>query len=158
MGVSTYPGQTAFTVTPLLATSDAAARTSPSTPCLLAVYAAIRAEPAFPAIDAITTTRPTPAEVIEGRALRRQRNGAVRLRSSIRCQSSSLVRTNGADIAAPAFTTRISTGPHSSSTRAKAASMAAGSSMSAGTTRDSPGSVPATACNASSSRETRATR
>ena len=36
--------------------------------------------------------------------------------------------------------------------------MAAGSSMSAGTTSDSPGSVSATFCNASSSRETRATR
>ena len=48
-----------------------------------------------------------------GSARRRQRNGAVRLRSSIRCQSSSVVLTSGADIEAPAFTTRISTGPHS---------------------------------------------
>jgi hypothetical protein len=37
IGVSTKPGQTAFTVTPVPASSAAAARTSPRTPCLLAV-------------------------------------------------------------------------------------------------------------------------
>src|SRR3954447_683020 len=158
IGVSTYPGQTAFTVTPVRATSEAAVRTRPRTPCLLAVYAAIRAEPTFPATDATTTTRPDPAAVIAGSARRRQRNGAVRLRSSIRCQSSSVVLTSGADIDAPALTTRISTAPHSCSTRANAASIAIGSSMSAGTTSASPGSDSATAPSAVSSRETSATR
>src|SRR3954471_10901026 len=158
IGVSTYPGQTALTVTPVRATSEAAVRTSPRTPCLLAVYAAIRADPTLPATDAITTTRPKPASVIAGSARRRHRNGAVRLRSSIRCQSSSVVRTNGADIDAPALTTRTSTGPHSSSTRTNAASGAAGSSRSAGTTSASAGSVSATARSASASRDTSATR
>ena len=109
-------------IAPDVATSAAAVRTRPSTPCLLAVYAAIRALPTLPATDAITTTRPKPAAVIDGSARRRQRKGAVRLRSSIRCQSSSEVLTSGADIEAPALTTRISTGPHSCSTRANAAS------------------------------------
>ena len=36
MSVSTQPGQTAFTVTPLFATSRASARVIPTTPCLAA--------------------------------------------------------------------------------------------------------------------------
>src|SRR5438034_11196064 len=39
MGVSTKPGQIAFTVIPVPASSAAAARTRPRTPCLLAAYA-----------------------------------------------------------------------------------------------------------------------
>ncbi len=37
MGVSTYAGHTALTVTPVPAVSAAAERTSPSAPCLAAV-------------------------------------------------------------------------------------------------------------------------
>src|ERR1044071_10329046 len=60
MGVSTYPGHTALTVTPVLASSAAADRTRPSTPCLLAVYAAMEGSPILAALDAITTIRPQP--------------------------------------------------------------------------------------------------
>ena len=58
IGVSTKPGHTAFTVTPVPASSAAAARTSPRTPCLLAAYAARYGSPIRAAVDAITTTRP----------------------------------------------------------------------------------------------------
>ena len=140
IGVSTYPGQTALTVTPVRATSAAAVRTRPSTPCLLAVYAAIRAPPRL-AGDRGDDDDPAPARrrSSPGSARRRQRNGAVRLRSSIRCQSSSEVFTSGADIAAPALTTSTSTGPHVASTVANAASSAAGSVTSVGSTSASPG-------------------
>src|SRR3954467_336770 len=75
IGVSTYPGQTALTVTPLRATSTAADRTRPSTPCLLAAYAPTCASPRLATTDATTTTRPHPAVVIAGRARRTHRNG-----------------------------------------------------------------------------------
>src|SRR2546429_8583207 len=81
IGVSTKPGQTAFTVTPVPASSAAAARTSPRTPCLLAVYAARYGSPIRAPLDARTTTRPDPSPRMPGTAPPRQRDGAGRVRA-----------------------------------------------------------------------------
>src|SRR4029453_1566310 len=54
IGVSTYAGQTALTVTPVSASSAAGDRTSPRTPGLLAVYAAMYGSPLLAATDAMT--------------------------------------------------------------------------------------------------------
>ena len=56
---------------------------------------------------ATLTMRPKPASSMSGSAARLHRNVPIRLTSSIRRNSSSEVRTNGADSAAPALLTRI---------------------------------------------------
>ena len=78
IGVSTKPGQTAFTVTPVPASSAAAARTSPRTPCSPAVYADRDGSPIRAAVDAITTTRPSrPRDAGHGPAQAAERRGQV---------------------------------------------------------------------------------
>ena len=57
-----------------------------------------------------------------GSARRTHRNGAVRLRSSIRCHCSSVVFVSRADVPAPALATRTSTVPRSASTRSNSSS------------------------------------
>ncbi len=64
---------------------------------MAAVYAAMYGSPRFAATEASTTMRPHPAVVMAGSARRMQRNGVVRLRSSMRCQSASVIRGIGAD-------------------------------------------------------------
>jgi len=114
--------------------------------------------PTLAAMEATTTMRPSPCSTIEGTARRMQRNGAVRLRSSIRCHCSSVVFATEAEVPAPAFATKMATGPHSASIRSKSASTKAGSVMSAGTTRVSPAQAVAVAVSSATLRAVSATR
>ena len=65
-GVSTKPGQIAFTVTPVRAFSSAATFVRPTMPCFAATYADFPADPTSPCADAILITRPQPLSRIFG--------------------------------------------------------------------------------------------
>src|SRR6266852_4240637 len=58
IGVSMTAGQTALTLIPFFATSSAADLVSPSTPCLVAQYAAAPELPMKPATDELLTIAP----------------------------------------------------------------------------------------------------
>src|SRR6266700_4027634 len=111
ISVSTYPGQTALTVTPVPATSAATERVRPTTACFDALYAAMYLPPPSPATDAMLTTRPQPRASIPGRNAWMHRNGPVAFAVRIRCQSSSVVFCTDAEWLIPALFTRMSTWP-----------------------------------------------
>ena len=73
MSVAANPGQTAFTVTPLPATSAASARVKPTSACLDAVYAVTYGAPTSPASEAMLITRPQRRSSIAGSTARASR-------------------------------------------------------------------------------------
>ncbi len=92
--------------------------------------------------DATTTIRPQPASRMAGTARRMQRNGAVRLSSSMRCQSASVVRSSRAEWPAPGVGDQdLDRAPALLDRRRTAASTAAGSVTSAGSTSVGPGTA-----------------
>src|SRR5207247_2160973 len=111
ISVSTYPGQTALTVTPVPATSAATERVRPTTACFDALYAVMYLPPPSPATDAMFTTRPQPRASIPGRKAWVHRNGPVAFTVRSRFQSSSVVFCTGAEWLMPALFTRMSTWP-----------------------------------------------
>src|SRR5947207_2209159 len=111
IAVSTYPGQTALTVTPVPATSAATERVRPTSACFDALYAVMYLPPPSPATDAMFTTRPQPRASIPGRNAWMHRNGPVAFTVSVRCQSSSVVFCTDAEWLIPALFTRMSTWP-----------------------------------------------
>src|SRR5438094_43307 len=103
ISVSTYPGQTALTVTP------------------------------GPATDAMLTTRPQPRASIPGRNAWMHRNGPVAFTVRIRCQSSSVVFCTDAEWLIPALFTRMSTWPSRVSASRARVRTPSGSATSQGT-------------------------
>lgn len=130
MPVSTNPGHTAFTVTPVAASSAASARVSPTSACFDAQYADVYAYPVSPAFDATFTTRPHPASTIAGTSARHSTNGAVTFTAIVDAHASSVVRESGALGATPALLISTSTRPTRAATSASAASIEARSARS----------------------------
>lgn len=87
MAEGTYPGATAFAVTPKRAVSRAMVRVSPSNPALEEAYAVWNGQPVSPATEVVKTSRPHPCRVIPGRTPRARSIAAVRLTAMLSSQS-----------------------------------------------------------------------
>ncbi len=120
MGVSTYPGHTAFTVIPVGASSLPSALVKPTTPCLDAEYGAPSTTPCLPAVDAILTMRPQdlariPPAFSTSRVIRKT---LLRLVSMTSNQSSSAMSAVTPPPLRPALLTSTSTVPKRSTVAA----------------------------------------
>ena len=111
------------------------------------------------ATEATTTTRPQPGRVIDGSARRMQRKGAVRLRSSSRCQSRRWCRRLSRQPPRRRGDQDLDRTPVPPRSAVNGASSCSGSVTSAGTTSEGPASMAApTRSSAVRSRPRRATR
>ena len=112
-GVSTQPGQIAFTVTPVVAVSNATDLVRPTSPCLAATYADFCADATRPCAEAILTTRPQLRARMPGIANRMVWNADVRLIAITASQRSTGKSSTAATCWMPALLTSTSTPPYS---------------------------------------------
>src|SRR5256885_12906002 len=101
-GVSTAPGMSTPTRTPLLRNSSASTRLKPNSPALVAVYTAEPGSARLAAIEATLTIVPSACRSIVGSTARQQTIAPRSVTGSIVSQSAGLLSTSEANDAVPA--------------------------------------------------------